>query len=955
LRELVQKSEGVILCAQFLVDFIKTNFSILTLEQLHSTLPSGISSVYQSYFKRLETDLCKELKITEDQFFSFLSAISATREPLPLGFVSKLLFSGTSSSAVQRKVNKAIACISSLLPVQDDCVHFFHKSVKDWLVDKSSYGQHNFSVDENEGHQILSRLCIDECDDVKRKGVYSCQQFSYTTKYALQHGVQHMLELDEDSRSCSLGEILDKYVLDLELVFAKLCTKVSEGIVCFKKQVDLKAFCARKQNVLETLLFLLRKHRRVLKDRPHALFQILLNEGGPELSSEASSLLETKYPDIPYMEYLNKSDLHGAVQTEFYCSSKVACFDVSPKSDYMVCECLDGTIQLWSIQTGRLMWKRPVIEMKLYSPHCGAFKTSEPCAFLPGFYSLPSSQLCNVTLSYFRSVVFHPTEDFILPGVLSHAYAFDGGLFQLFPESKCSFYICSVSGDTMLTDCLDDFKCLVMWSLKSGREITRVIRDEDVLSFAWSRDGRLLAISHSTGSVCLVDAMNNFTTLAETSTSHACGIIKFSADHRFLFCWHFPIRGRNEDHHLYCLDINMENLDSFALDVSCDSVSYEPWEFELRSEGGFLLGDPLCCLVGMSSGRLGVTEASFAIVLNGQSVLRGHPRSDSIIMYSLDELAKSRDCRKILVRNLVFSVNGESVYVVTNEGGGEQIAAWDVSSGEVKAEKRAASNNYSSRGCCLVPVKEGLLFETISDTLELWNVELSECVRRWTDIREITELIPITDERVVCRARCQDVILDTTSGDKETMKRYYGKFVAFNSKCQLITTDDGLLRSTQTVLWEKRWPRLDLDALHFSIAGLFSPAEQFFVISGVLPGHGQGVYVLDALSGNKLHILCGATYVYDCKFVSNEECVIHTYEPASGFLLQLFNVKSGDLLSVLEIDMDNRVHALASCPRKGLLAIGLHSKLRFKVIQVKLPGKDKTAGTAKRSRVKLEK
>jgi len=255
LRELVQKSEGVILCAQCLVDFIKTNFSILTLEQVHSTLPSGISSVYQSYFKRLEADLCKELKITEDQFFSFLSAISATREPLPLGFVSKLLFLGTSSSAVQRKVNKAIACISSLLPVQDDCVHFFHKSVKDWLVDKSSYGQHNFIVDENEGHKILSRLCIDECDDVKRKGVYSCQQFSYTTKYALQHGVQHMLELDEDSRSCSLGEILDKYVLDLELVFAKLCTKVSEGIVCFKNQVDLKAFCARKQNALETLLY----------------------------------------------------------------------------------------------------------------------------------------------------------------------------------------------------------------------------------------------------------------------------------------------------------------------------------------------------------------------------------------------------------------------------------------------------------------------------------------------------------------------------------------------------------------------------------------------------------------------------------------------------------------------------------------------------------------------------
>ena len=151
-EELVRKSEGVILCAQFLVDFIRKNFSILTLEQLDSTLPSGISSVYQSYFKRPESELCRELQIAEDHFFSFLSAITVSREPLPLGFVSKLLLLGTLSPTVQRKVNQAIACISSLLPVDDGCIHFFHKSVKDWLTDEEAYGQHNFNVNKSEGH-----------------------------------------------------------------------------------------------------------------------------------------------------------------------------------------------------------------------------------------------------------------------------------------------------------------------------------------------------------------------------------------------------------------------------------------------------------------------------------------------------------------------------------------------------------------------------------------------------------------------------------------------------------------------------------------------------------------------------------------------------------------------------------------------------------------------------------
>ena len=155
LKDLVEKSEGVFLCAQFLVDFIKTNCSTLTLEELERTLPSGISSVYECYFQRLEKDF-RKMDITRDQLLSLLCAVVALREPLPRGFVSKLLFS--KSSPFPGNVHRAISVISSLLPVQDDRIHFFHKSVRDWLTDKSHYRQHNFSVDEIKGHRILSTL-----------------------------------------------------------------------------------------------------------------------------------------------------------------------------------------------------------------------------------------------------------------------------------------------------------------------------------------------------------------------------------------------------------------------------------------------------------------------------------------------------------------------------------------------------------------------------------------------------------------------------------------------------------------------------------------------------------------------------------------------------------------------------------------------------------------------------
>ena len=49
LRALVEKSEGVMLYAHYLADFIKKEMPVLTPELLDSILPSGISSVYHTY------------------------------------------------------------------------------------------------------------------------------------------------------------------------------------------------------------------------------------------------------------------------------------------------------------------------------------------------------------------------------------------------------------------------------------------------------------------------------------------------------------------------------------------------------------------------------------------------------------------------------------------------------------------------------------------------------------------------------------------------------------------------------------------------------------------------------------------------------------------------------------------------------------------------------------------
>ena len=372
--------------------------------------------------------------------------------------------------------------------------------------------------------------------------------------YVLQHGFQHMVvELEAGTNGCHLEEIVKKYVLDLDLVYAKLCvnsTAASEDIIYVQKQDGFKALGQETQCSLETLLLLLRKYIVDLTKLPHLILQNVLNVGGFELSAEASSLLESKYPEIPYMEYAHEDSQQTVVQAHFECSSRVLCFDVSSHLDYIVCECVNGTIQLWSIHTGQLLWKRPVRVMKDF------LENSFKCRTRP--------------LPFYRSVVFHPTKEVVLPGVLSHAYCLDGDLKPLFPESTCSFTICSISGDKtmMLTDCPNDDKCIVMWSLSNGSEITRTTRTENVLSFAWSRDGRLLAISTASGLICLVDVVDDFKTLAETVTSEVFGMIKFSSDHQFLFCLHVSKYFSSQN---YCLHVDVkENHKTVLLDVSSE-------------------------------------------------------------------------------------------------------------------------------------------------------------------------------------------------------------------------------------------------------------------------------------------------------------------------------------------------------------------------------------------------
>ena len=130
----------------------------------------------------------------------------------------------------------------------------------------------------------------------------------------------------------------------------------------------------------------------------------------------------------------------------------------------------------------------------------------------------------------------------------------------------------------------------------------------------------------------------------------------------------------------------------------------------------------------------------------------------------------------------------------------------------------------------------------------------------------------------------------------------------------------------------------------------FSPSEQYCLLA-----IHREFYVLDAVSGETLRTLPYRTHdhymyipeTFDCTFVSDEECVALFSDSLGDHFLELFNIKSGDLLS--EIAMESCVYSLTACPRMGLIAVAFKdSKVDFKVLWLKLPG-DKHSRKSKRS------
>ena len=988
LKELVKKSEGLFIYAYFIVDFIQKNVSILTPDQLESVLPSGISSVYLSYFKRLENELCrnKELNADEEYFFRFLCALTAAREPLPVEFIAKILNPRGESLTAQRKVNKAISCISTLLPVREGRLHFFHKSIKDWLIGSSPYEQHDFTVDEKEGHDVLSKLCASELDSIKRKGVHH-RQFTNTESYALSHGIQHILEVNDHdwgdkSRANSVtAEQIYKYATDLELIYGKLLVKSTTALEDLYSLHIKNSSLLREERglVMTSLVSLLRKHSYILVDHPHLFFQSLINEGIPELSSSAADILESSTPKIAYMKYLDREEEKGAEKARFYCSDKIVCFDVSPEMDYLVCECRDGTIYLWSILTGNEIWVRPTLTKKVFYPGY-----PDNCAYRDGGYSL----------SYYRSVTFHPNGKFVLPGTLRYGYCIlTGDREDLFLDSDCMFsnFVFCKERKEILTDCQNKPDRLALWNTEDGKKVLDIVGPwaYAIFSFTISEDGSLVAISYVNCEIIIFDRVNRrqLQTIHYTESLEVprglCGLMLFTSDKNTLVCGFLGIsfcahrdsyKGFfygppefaifNTNHKSYFDHIHSKTFRLWP----CDSSG----TLDLKD---FITQDKTCYWLTEVDKIIpsSFLYAGSYIRFDDKSALVGSPASKYITMLNTDVAFDSRNGGE--VKEIACSLKGDTIYSTTSEF----VKDSSDSSRKVTLVTAFRMSNREELNTielpCSVsifPTRDGAVLLK-DDGAELWTFDMSKSLRYLPEVTRFdghhfsiseeriarfysnsSELIFFWSDPIGNRLWQRFVIqfLDVTSASRCRIVSSLDIFIDFNDQLLSVAVCSNpsqvlLCTASEKVtvsLWKNgviRWERTCWTDRARIITAIkpqmrFSPKSELVVTWNTLD-KGQGLHILNADTGEALHVFLGDQTdiaIVDCKFLDDESLVCCSEDN----FLRLYNLEAGDLLSIL--DIGEQPFCLGACLYQPLVAIGL-SGARTKFIHVQLPKETK--------------
>ncbi len=913
LDSLAERCDGLMLYASFLSEIYNDDPSAFCID----SLPKGIEEHYERYFRRLERELGQD--ISEDTFFSLLSALAVAKEPLPAAFVGSLCGFENSTWKMQ-KVRKAI---SSLLVVNEDkSISFFHKSLRDWLVDKS---EHRYSVGVQRGHKNIFELCVKKLDEMKKRGVREVAKTSAAIKYSLKYLSSHMLAGLEDPGM--LEYFVSNYVADLEVMFASVCVNVDLTLNNLSNLTNHEAYSYVPGNTRATvdrLFSIIKRFVFLLRDYPETFLQNIVNEGGEELSSKASSLLQTRYKDIIYLEFVEKDRNNDAL--EFCCllSGSISCIDLSPNHDYVVCCYKDGGIELFSLATGKSEWK---IQVKL-----------------PALPWLANYNDVSYNLMLRHCIVFHPGGNLILPGRLDKAISMKGTFTEgpFHADEGCSkFTNCCFSSDNskMVTNYENS---LNIWNVLSGNRERHLQCTDTLFSFSFTASGNFLGTVDIENVFNVYDITNDYSVKSRRiDTGCPVEIVSTFAENSWCCLVEYKITVLDHDIIFSRPELYTK---TFVSDIILPSNPYsqnlacflqhpeQSWFSKIRQNKSL-------------QNRLGLTGLSFVlryILIGDESVLIYSCRLNSMHVFSIKGLSDSQEEPEDYEMDGIpyLSRNGDFVYIGHPSNLTERFTICNLDSNKRHSSDVGDSDGLFSLG--VIPVVGGaVILYGENRAPELWNSDLTQCAARFDQLVGAKECLSVSDELIACVYKSYVIFFNVFSKEieneihfNETVTSVCACSIKYHVLAQIESGSISLWRDGKRVdSWEDLVFKNTSIGSRYILDGDFSPQGNRLAIA-MCGLRMNTIFIFDTISTkflSQVSIYGPSNDFPKPKFFDNENLVCSSI----SHFLYLINAERGEILTYL--DFGDRPDPFDVCRKRSIIAAAHDCSEGFKLINVWLP------------------
>ena len=183
---LVWKCQGSFLFAYYMIKELKEMDTGIE-PNLCDYAPKGISGFYEKQFKRLRKGLQPGI------FNGFVNVVAASRAPLPISILLRCMNLLDEDYETR---NIIINITSEILPVHDNCLTVYHKSLIDWLT-LEGYEEHAFVADVDNGTKRLWEVCEGLYRDIVSVKSVSDFELSPERKFALENGEEYLVDVGD--------------------------------------------------------------------------------------------------------------------------------------------------------------------------------------------------------------------------------------------------------------------------------------------------------------------------------------------------------------------------------------------------------------------------------------------------------------------------------------------------------------------------------------------------------------------------------------------------------------------------------------------------------------------------------------------------------------------------------------------------------------------------------------